>query len=42
MHEEKIQLVKEQIAALRKAFAARQIENIFVVSVGGSLATVSL
>lgn len=39
MHEEKIQLVKEQIAALRSAFAARTIENIYVVSVGGSLAT---
>ena len=39
MHEEKIQLVKDQIAALRNAFAARKIENIYVVSVGGSLAT---
>lgn len=39
MHEEKITLVRSQIAALRKAFAARTIENVYVVSCGGSLAT---
>lgn len=39
MHEEKIQLVREQIAGLRQAFADRAIETVYVVSCGGSLAT---
>lgn len=39
MHEEKIELVRTQIAALQSAFAARPIETVYVVSCGGSLAT---
>lgn len=39
MHEEKVTLVRSQIAALRDAFAAREIRHVCVVSCGGSLAT---
>ena len=39
MHEEKVALVRSQIAALKKAVASREIENIYLVACGGSLAT---
>ena len=39
MHEEKVALTKNQIAALRRAAETRSIQDIFVVACGGSLAT---
>lgn len=39
MHEEKVALVREQIAGLKKAVASRNIQTIYFVSNGGSLAT---
>ncbi|MEM1485893.1 SIS domain-containing protein [Oscillospiraceae bacterium PP1C4] len=39
MHEDKKALVKEQIAGLKAAVETRQLENIYFVSCGGSLAT---
>ena len=39
MYEEKIALMKEQIAALQKDAANRKPKNIYLVGCGGSLAT---
>lgn len=39
MHEEKIALLKQQIAALQAGVQARQPKNVYVVACGGSLAT---
>ena len=39
MHEEKIALVRQQIAAVRAAAEKREIRDIYVAACGGSLAT---
>ena len=39
MHEEKVALTKNQIAALRRAAETRSIQDIFVVACGGSFCT---
>ena len=42
MHEDKVKLIEQQVAAVRAAFAKRTIRRVYFVACGGSLATISL